>query len=239
MTHTSKTFAAALLKPALLGIALLSTTACVHDQIANPVSGEVVNRNAVTMVRLAHMIQAEDDGTDTPSAAVAANLHAFLASVDAGYGDIVMIDSGASPARTAAIAKMIKARGLVYGGEAPLGETPAIGDIALYVERYVVTTPNCGVWPNEPTNNTRNNASSYYGCANTANLGLMVADPRDLVAGRNGGNSTGAAVAAIYSPKAKAKGPAVTVSFADMPVTTGAGSTGGGAGGGDAAPTGK
>ncbi len=237
MMHFHKNRTAALLKLALLGLALLSTTACVHDRIANPPSGEVMNRNAVTLVRLAHVIPAEADGTDTPSGATKASLEAFLRSVDAGYGDIVMLDSGTSPARTAAIADMIRARGLVYGGEAPLGETPAIGDIALYVERYVVTTPNCGTWPDEPTNNTRNNASAYFGCANTANLGLMVADPRDLVAGRAGGNSTGAAVAAIYAPGAKKKDPAITVTYSEMPNITSV--TPGGPAGGDAAPSGK
>jgi pilus assembly protein CpaD len=214
---------AKLLKPAFLGLALLSTTACVHDQIANPPMGETVNRNAVTMVRLTHVIPAESDGTDTPSQGTMVSLHAFLNSVNAGYGDIIMIDGDSSPARIDAIKQLIRARGLVYGGEAPLGESPAMGDITLYVERYVVTIPNCGVWPDEPTNNTRNNPSSFHGCANTANLGLMVANPRDLVAGQNGGNSTGAAVAAIYSPKAKAGGPSMTLSFDGLP-DAGAGS---------------
>ncbi|WP_262691849.1 CpaD family pilus assembly protein [Kordiimonas aestuarii] len=220
MMHLSQYIVAKAFKPALLGLTLMSTAACMHDSIANPVVGETVTRNTVTLVRLAYTIEAEDDGTDTLSAGTAASLQAFLQSVGAGHGDIIMLDSASTAGRRDAIAQTLRKRGLVYGGEAPLGETPEGGNIALYVERYLVTPPACGQWPNEPTNNTRNNASAYFGCSNTANLGLMVADPRDLIAGQHRGNSTAAAVGAIYTPVVKPAGPSMTLSIDGMPGAT-------------------
>ena len=220
MKPISPSLIAATCKPALLGLALLSTGACMHDTVANPVMGETVMRNAVTMVRLSHTIEAEEDGTDTPSAPTKAALNAFLTGVNAGHSDIIMLDSATAPARRDAVAAMIRQRGLVYGGEAPMGATPAAGTIALYVERYIVTPPACGAWPNEPTNNTRNNASAYFGCSNTANLGLMIANPRDLIAGQNGGNSTAAAVSAIYTPSVKPASPTMTLSIDGLPASS-------------------
>lgn len=211
---------ARILKPFALGLALLTTTACMHDNVVEPTLGETVKRNAVTMVRLDHTILAEDDGTDTPSGATFAALGAFLVSVNAGHGDIIMLDSASTADRRDAVAAFIRKRGLVYAGEAPLGDEPAPGTIRLYVERYIVTPPACGGWPREASNNTRNNTSGYFGCAMTSNLGMMVANPRDLIAGENGGNSTAAAVGALYTPSPQPSGPTMTLSIDGMPPVT-------------------
>lgn len=216
--HTNSV--ATVLKPLAISLSLLTTTACMHDNVVEPTLGETVNRNAVTMVRLDHTITAEDDGTDTPSNATFAALGAFLASVNAGHGDIIMLDSASSPNRRDAVAAYLKKRGLVYAGEAPLGAEPQPGTINLYVERYIVTPPACGGWPSEASNNTRNNTSSYFGCAVTSNLGMMVANPRDLIAGENGGNSTAAAVGALYTPTPQSTGPTMTLSIDGMPPVT-------------------
>ena len=202
-----------MIKPLCLGLGLLALGACAHTDVAQPAPGETPMRNEVTMVRLTHIIAPEDDKTDTPSVATQAALQAFLTSVNAGYGDIIMLDSASGPDRVAALVKLIQKRGLVYGGEATLGSMPEDGAIMVYVERYIVTTPNCMQWPDETSNNTRNNASSYFGCADTTNLGLMVANPRDLIAGQNGGNSTAAAVGAIYKPTSTSSGPSMTLSL--------------------------
>lgn len=220
MVNLSKTSITSVFKPITIGLALLGTTACMHDNVVEPTLGETINRNAVTMVRLGHTITAEDDGTDTPSGATFAALGAFLLSVKAGHGDIIMMDSASSTVRRDAVAAYLKKRGLVYAGEAPLGEEPAHGTINLYVERYIVTPPACGRWPNEASNNTRNNTSSYFGCAVTSNLGMMVANPRDLIAGENGGNSTAAAVGALYTPTPQPTGPTMTFSIDGMPPVT-------------------
>lgn len=199
------TYQAKILKSAFLGLGLLGLTACQHTDVATPSPLESTMRSSVQMVRLPYAIAPEEDGTDTPSGATYAAIQSFLASTKAGYGDVLMLDSeNASDVRIAAIEEFLRQRGLAYGGQAKLGSTPADGSIMLYLERYVVTTPNCGEWAPEDSNNRRNNPSSFFGCSNTANLGLMVANPRDLIAGQGSGNSTGSAVGAIYTPSASA-----------------------------------
>lgn len=70
--------------------------------------------------------------------------------------------------------------------------------LLVKVERYVVTLPDCPDWTKSPYQFHDNEVGSNFGCANTTNLGLMVADPRDLVIGRALGPEEGdPAMAAI------------------------------------------
>jgi pilus assembly protein CpaD len=52
-------------------------------------------------------------------------------------------------------------------------------------ERYLVTLPGCPDWSRESGTDFANLPHSNFGCATQSNLGLMVAEPRDLVRGRN------------------------------------------------------
>ncbi|TNE60960.1 MAG: hypothetical protein EP335_18170 [Alphaproteobacteria bacterium] len=202
---------------ALATLCLASLGACQHTDVGVPSPQDQMARNEVQLVRLSHLIAAEDDGTDTPSVVTYAALGAFLESVDVGAYDTIVLDAGAvSELRLREIEKFIRKRGLTFGGIAPMGATPGAGAIALYVERYVATPPDCGIWPDERSNNTRNNTSGYFGCANTGNLGLMVANPRDLIAGQAGGNSTGAAVSALNKGNKPAAGPGITLSLGGL-----------------------
>lgn len=186
-----------LLKTALLGLALTGISACQHTDVGGTAAPQVM-RNTIQMVRLPYEVTAEQDNTDSLSSVTINNINNFLTSVDAGYGDVLMLDGpGASKDRVAAIARLIKARGLVIGGTGAFGQAPKDGNVMLYVERYLVTPPTCNYWPHETSVNARNNDSVFHGCSTTINLGLMVADPRDLVSGRSSGNSTGTAVSAI------------------------------------------
>ena len=186
------------LKPALLGFALVSTSACVHTDVNVATPHQTVMRNSVQMVRLPHEIAPEGDGTDTLSAMTETSIDRFLTSINAGYGDVIMLDGpSASPERIAAVEAVVTRTGLAYGGTSALGAKPKDGSVMLYVERYVVTTPNCNYWPEVTSTQEKNNDSNFHGCASTINLGLMVANPRDLVSGHYSGTSTAAAVGAL------------------------------------------
>jgi pilus assembly protein CpaD len=56
--------------------------------------------------------------------------------------------------------------------------------VELVMERYVVTLPACPDWSRRSGLDFDNLPLSNLGCANETNLGLMVADPKDLVRGR-------------------------------------------------------
>ncbi len=203
-------------KMALIAVGLFTLSACQTSGTTRHT--DAVNRSTVELVRLPFAIPAEDDGTDTLSARTAISVHGFLSSINAGYGDVVMLDApSTSGKRLAAVQQLIKDRGLTYGGVAPLGKTPEDNTVMMYVERYSVTVPNCGNWPSTD-NIDGNNPSPTFGCTVNAALGLMVANPRDLIAGQNGRSGTAAAVSAITGPAATqpTEGPTLSLSVEDV-----------------------
>lgn len=207
-------------KITILAPCLLALGACYHTNVAEPSLKDPVARNSVQMVRLPHEITAEDDRTDSLSRMTMTTLAGFFTSIEVGYADVIMLDGpDVSDGRIAAIASYVNQQGLIYAGTSALGAKPKAGSVVLYVERYIVATPTCGEWLPEFNNSSRNNDSAFHGCASTANLGLMIANPRDLISGQNSGTSTAAAVGALYTPKAAAPAtgaPELTLSVGDL-----------------------
>ena len=56
--------------------------------------------------------------------------------------------------------------------------------VELVLERHLVTLPACPDWSRESGTDFSNQPHSNFGCATQTNLGLMVAEPKDLVRGR-------------------------------------------------------
>lgn len=56
--------------------------------------------------------------------------------------------------------------------------------VELVLERYLVTLPPCPDWSRQSGTDFANLPHSNFGCATQTNLGLMVAEPRDLLRGR-------------------------------------------------------
>jgi pilus assembly protein CpaD len=63
--------------------------------------------------------------------------------------------------------------------------------VELVLERYLVTLPPCPDWSRQSGTDFSNLPHSNFGCATQTNLGLMVAEPRDLVHGRGLGPADG------------------------------------------------
>lgn len=89
---------------------------------------------------------------------------------------------------------------LAERGHAPmLREDPLLpaGSLHLEVVRYQTRLPECGHWKNAGDANFENRPWPGFGCSNTRNLGMMVADPADLAApaGTGFGNGLEAAMA--------------------------------------------
>ena len=63
--------------------------------------------------------------------------------------------------------------------------------VEIVLERYVVTPPACPDWSRRSGRDYTNQPHSNFGCATETNLGLMIADPRDLVRGRSLGSADG------------------------------------------------
>lgn len=63
--------------------------------------------------------------------------------------------------------------------------------VEIVLERYLVTPPACPDWSRRSGIDYANQPHTNFGCATETNLGLMIADPRDLVRGRNLGPADG------------------------------------------------
>lgn len=63
--------------------------------------------------------------------------------------------------------------------------------VEVVLERYLVTLPACPDWSRQSGTDFANLPHSNFGCATQTNLGLMVAEPRDLVRGRELGPADG------------------------------------------------
>lgn len=63
--------------------------------------------------------------------------------------------------------------------------------VEVVVERHVVVLPPCPDWSRQSGTDFANLPHSNYGCAVRTNLGLMVAEPRDLEHGRKLGPADG------------------------------------------------
>jgi len=129
-------------------------------------------------------------------------LDAFLTDIDIRRPVHVYVQTGGtgvsktlSDSRTATMHALLRARGVMARERPPemaMGETPNVGGdnpdtAALLIGHYVVSTPGCPDLSTLMIGSYSNEQSSNLGCANQINLGLMVADPRDLVRGRNEG----------------------------------------------------
>jgi pilus assembly protein CpaD len=119
----------------------------------------------------------------------AQRLNGWFQGLGVGYGDAIYVDGGfAEPAR-AQVAEIAGSYGMMIQGGAPV--TAGLlqpGTVRVVVSRRRATVPNCPNWsvPSQP--NWSNRTMSNYGCSVNSNLAVMVADPVDLIRGRESGS---------------------------------------------------
>jgi pilus assembly protein CpaD len=140
--------------------------------------------------RTNYAIDLNSDGSSI-SSTEQARLSEWFDALQLGYGDRVSVDHGGNYASATAAQKVAATaaeRGVIMEKVAPV----TAGQIAPGMLRVVVTRSNASVpsCPDWSTNREYNyNASNHsnYGCATNSNLAAMVADPEDLVRGRESG----------------------------------------------------
>ena len=93
--------------------------------------------------------------------------------------------------------------------------------------RFIVVPPDCPDWSKPADSDPANRSSSNLGCATAVNLGLMVADPEDLVRGHRPGPSDGAYGARLYRDYRDGKQTAMPP-ITSLAIGSGVGSAGGG-----------
>jgi pilus assembly protein CpaD len=145
------------------------------------------------------------------SSAEKSRLNEWFEALKLGYGDRISVDYGseyANPLASAAIARIAADRGLITEEVAPV--TPgqiAPGTLRIVVTRSKASVPSCPDWTSNHDRNYNSSNHSNYGCATNSNLAAMVADPEDLVRGRENSKLDGnSGKKAVDAYKAKTGG---------------------------------
>ncbi len=123
-------------------------------------------------------------------------LTAFLQAAQVSTDDPVYLEPVASDrlgaSRVSALARDLTRQGYSVATLPAAGDAVPANALMVVVERYVVTPPDCPNWTKSQSDDHENAQTSNFGCAELNNLGLMVADPRDLVIARQLGPASAA-----------------------------------------------
>jgi len=131
------------------------------------------------------------DGSGGLSASEQTRLSGWFQALGLRYGDRVSIagTEGYAPRGLQdGIAGVVARYGLLVEHEAPAtaGAAPA-GGLRVVVSRSTASVPSCPSWRDRGEANYHGGLSDNYGCATASNLAAMIADPNDLVEGREAG----------------------------------------------------
>ena len=138
---------------------------------------------------------AAPDGALAPGQAD--RLNGWFQGLGLGYGDTIYVDSAYSPAARGQVAAIAGQYGMMVADGAPVtvGMVQP-GTVRIVVSRRRATVPGCPNWslPSQP--NYDNRTISNFGCGVNSNLAMQVANPEDLVHGRDGGATSDSAAGA-------------------------------------------
>ncbi len=139
----------------------------------------------------------------------AARLKAWFDALGLRYGDHVSLADGGARGLAGVrdgVGEIVARYGLLTEGAAPVtaGDPPA-GSLRVVVSRSTASVTGCPSWRDRSQTNLTGGQGDNYGCAMAANLAAMVADPQDLVQGRNTDTdlrtATGSRAIKVYESK--------------------------------------
>ena len=170
-----------------LSLVLLASaiTACNHMPNDLPDRG-VEPVNVPVVERADYVFDAAAPGGSLP-AEEAARLDGWFRGVGLGYGDTIYVDGDYSGAARADVARIAGQYGMLVSAGSPVtagGVAP--GTVRVVVSRARASVPNCPNWSVPAQPNYNNRTMSNFGCSVNSNLAAMVANPTDLVHGREG-----------------------------------------------------
>jgi pilus assembly protein CpaD len=185
-------FSSSKTRPALAAVALALLIGAGTDALAKKPFGELrglepVNQPVVQ--RTDFVFDATPDGYNGLAREEQLRIRDWFDAIDLRYGDRVTIAEGGLYAHSAAaeaVENLVKRYGLLLAGEAPrtAGEAPS-GALRIVVSRATASVPACPNWGDKMEMDTRGGMSFNYGCATNGNLAAMIANPEDLVTGRD------------------------------------------------------
>jgi pilus assembly protein CpaD len=128
-----------------------------------------------------------------------ARLNGWFQGLDLGYGDSIYVDGAYADTARTQIAGLAGNYGMMVLPAAPVtaGTIPS-GMVRVVVSRTRAEVPGCPNWNQVSQPNFENKSMSNFGCGVNSDLAMQVANPEDLIHGRQGP----AAVDAITGAKA-------------------------------------
>ena len=170
---------------ALLGVVATLAGCSTANQAQNLARGvESVNVPIVTRADYAFDVAAPDGSLPSSEAG---RLDAWFRGLDLGYGDSVYVDGPYATAARDDVARVAGNYGLMVSTGAPVTVgMVAPGTVRVVVSRTRASVPNCPNWSRPGAPSTANEMMSNFGCGVNSNLAAMIANPEDLVHGREG-----------------------------------------------------
>lgn len=158
---------------------------CQHRAYDLPDRG-VVSTNVPIVERANYVLDvAAPAGSLDP--AEAARLDSWFSNLGLRYGDTIYVDGAYSDMARADVERIAGQYGLLVAPGAPVttGQV-APGTVRVIVSRTNASVPGCPNWSRPSQPNYNNQMLPNFGCAVNSNLAAMVANPEDLIHGREG-----------------------------------------------------
>ena len=170
-----------------LGLVLLASAlaGCSHVPYDEPSRGvAAVNVPVLTRAEFVFDASAPDGSL---SAQESARLDGWFSSLGLGYGDTVYVDGAYAGAARDDIARSAGRYGLLLADGAPVTSgAVAPGTVRVVVSRTRADVPDCPDWSQPSNPNYANKTMSNFGCGVNSNVAAMIANPVDLIHGREG-----------------------------------------------------
>jgi len=185
--HSKTLFsAAASLTGCMLSLALIAAPA---EARKNRVERGVEPAHQPEVSRTDFVFDVAGSGNGELSPAETRRLKAWFDALGLRFGDhVTLAGTGANGLAGVrdSVAELVAGYGLLTEGEAPVtaGDPPA-GSLRVVVSRSAASVQGCPSWRDRSETNLTGGQSSNYGCSMALNLAAMVADPQDLIQGRN------------------------------------------------------
>ena len=177
-------------KSALLLVAAAAISGCAYKPGPDPEAGVIPVHEPV--VNRADFVFDAAAPNGSLASSEAARLDSWFRSLNLRYGDSVYVEGGPySEAARSQIGAIAASYGLLMTEGAPVtagGAAP--GSVRVIVSRTVASVPDCPNWERKAQPNYNNKMMPNFGCGVNANLAAMVANPEDLVHGREGSSVT-------------------------------------------------
>lgn len=144
--------------------------------------------NQPVVTRTNYAIDVNTDGYSGMSPSETQRVSDWFDALKLGFGDRIAVDFGDNGANKAVIQEVTRLAGLhgmVITETAPVTPGAVVpGTARIVVTRSDASVPNCPNWSKHTEANYNSSNHPGYGCATNGNLAAMVADPEDLVRGR-------------------------------------------------------